>query len=112
MARVCPSGHCVAHRRALHWRAIRPKVILLFLSECITFPSSLSRGPMADPREPPRGGERKRTNSYRLSEDCLSLIEAIAKRLGVTCAAVIELSVREKAEGLGLWPPPAPSADA
>jgi hypothetical protein len=72
----------------------------------------MSRGNMSDPQEPARGGERKRTNSYRLSEDCLSLIEAIAKRLGVTRAAVIELAVREKAEALGLWPPPSPSADA
>jgi hypothetical protein len=57
---------------------------------------------MAQPPTPP-----KKAVSYRLTADALELIDALARRLGITHVAVVELSVREKAEALGLWPPPA-----
>jgi len=36
--------------------------------------------------------------SYRLSARCLSLIHGLAKRLGLSQASVVELSVRKLAE--------------
>lgn len=44
----------------------------------------------------------KRKRSYTLTEQADDIITAIADRLGISKTAVIEISVREKFENLGM----------
>jgi hypothetical protein len=60
-------------------------------------------GAMPPPQTPP---PRRHPTSFRLSEEGLSLLDLIARQLGIKRAAVLELIIREKAVALGLRPSP------
>lgn len=48
--------------------------------------------------------EKKKKRSFTLSEEADTLMAAIAKKLGISKAAVVEISVRKYAEELGITP--------
>ncbi len=62
---------------------------------------------------PPPPPPRRHPTSFRLSEEGLSLLDRIARQLGIKRAAVLELIIREKADALGLRPsPPSPPRES
>ena len=44
----------------------------------------------------------KKHSSYRISEDAKLLIKTVARELAISETAVLEISVREKAERMGI----------
>jgi hypothetical protein len=52
----------------------------------------------------------KQPTSFRLTENALTLLAALAKREGIDKTDVLEILIRERARGLGIPEPEEPSS--